>query len=291
MYWHFEGFTAIYTQIWFKWYIICHAECTGPRAFWCKTFHIGWRQKVFWDRPRIQAMYKNDLKKSMMSCTDILKGLLQSTHNSGSNGISFVMLGALVPEPFDAKLFILVDGWNFFGIGRGFRRCTKMTIRIEICHILKFLMVYCNLYIIMVQIIYNLSSWVPWSQSLSTQNFRHKHTHTQWCTNTHNGYHQLIKPCFSLDSRLSLSVVMGYISIKHTRKYIFNQLTTPWNIYTPLNLSDKALSKHWSAEQGSLVHTHMTQRCKLSLLQKRFYRLTHTTDVPHHHANNRQCHI
>ena len=53
----------------------------------------------------------------MMSCIDILKGLLQSSHNSGSNGISFVMLTALVPEPFDAKLSILVDGKNFFGIG------------------------------------------------------------------------------------------------------------------------------------------------------------------------------
>ena len=243
MYWHFERFTAIYTQFWFKWYIICHAECTGPRAFRHKTFHIVWRQKFFLDRPRIQAMYKNDHKKSMMSCTDILKGLLQSSHNPGSNGVSFVMLTALVPEPFDAKLSILVDGktffwigrwfrrctkmtikkydvmywyfekftaiyiqfwfkwylichaectgprafrrktfhigWRmkFFGIGRGFRRCPKMTIRIEMCHILKFLIVYCNLYIIMVQIIYNLSSWVPWSQSLSTQNFRHKHTH------------------------------------------------------------------------------------------------------------------
>ena len=46
----------------------------------------------------------------MMSCIDILKGLLQSTHNSGSNGISFVMLTALVPESFDAKLFFVVDG-------------------------------------------------------------------------------------------------------------------------------------------------------------------------------------
>ena len=110
MYWHLEGFTAIYTQFWFKWYLICHADCTGPRAFRRKTFHTGWRQFFFWNRPRIQAMYKNDHKKSMMSCTDILKGLLQSTHYSGSNGISFVMLTALVPEPFDAKLFLI--GWR-----------------------------------------------------------------------------------------------------------------------------------------------------------------------------------
>ena len=65
----------------------------------------------------------------MMSCIDIWKGLLQSTHKSGSNGISFVMLNALVSEPFDAKLSTLVDGRNDFTMGRGFRLRTKMSIK------------------------------------------------------------------------------------------------------------------------------------------------------------------
>ena len=53
MYWHFEGFTAIYTQIWFKWCIICHAGCTGLRAFRRKTFHVGWRQKFVYNGSRV----------------------------------------------------------------------------------------------------------------------------------------------------------------------------------------------------------------------------------------------
>ena len=87
MYWHFEGFTAIYTQFWFKWYLICHAGCTGPRAFRRKTFHIGWRMKFFWNRPRIQAMHKNDHKNRNMSYFEIFNGLLQSVYNYGSNYI------------------------------------------------------------------------------------------------------------------------------------------------------------------------------------------------------------
>ena len=69
------------------------------------------------------------IKKIMMSCIDILEGLLQSTHTSGSNGVSFVMLSALVSEPFNAKLSTLVDGRNFFTMGRGFRLRTKMSIK------------------------------------------------------------------------------------------------------------------------------------------------------------------
>ena len=108
-----------------------------------------------------------------MSLIDILKGLLQSTCNTGSNGVSFVMLSALVIEPFDTKLSTLVDGRNFLKMGWGFRRRTKMSMKKLWCHVLTFWRVYCNLHTNLVQMIYHLSCWVHWSQSLSTQNFPH----------------------------------------------------------------------------------------------------------------------
>ena len=114
---------------------------------------------------------KMSTKKMMMSCIDILEGLLQSTHTSGSNGVSFVMLSALVSEPFNAKLSTLVDGRNFFTMGRGFRLRTKMSIKKLWCHVLTFWRVYCNLHTILVQMVSHLSCWLHWSQSLSTQNF------------------------------------------------------------------------------------------------------------------------
>ena len=39
--------------------------------------------KFFWNRPRIQAMHKNDHKNRNMSYFEIFNGLLQSVYNYG----------------------------------------------------------------------------------------------------------------------------------------------------------------------------------------------------------------